>query len=552
MNIARFGAWLNAASGNALRFRYLAFRGMARVVREREHEFARYELLCKFAGVAILFIDGSDGKILDVNDAAVELYGFSREEFLALNVSALRAPEDRIAQLEMLRGAEHAVMVYEAVGLRKDGQSVPIECSVRTAMLDGKQIVIGVVRDITERRRADEMRLARDRAIAASKVKGEFLAMMSHEIRTPINGVIGVAELLMASSLTHEQREYASTVSESAETLLRIINDILDFSKIEAGKLVLETSALRPERLVEGVTSLLGRDAQKKGVTLHAWISPHVPAVVWGDQCRVRQVLWNLVGNAVKFTDHGEVCITVDVDHVYCDGILARFTVRDTGVGISLRTQQELFEPFVQGDESTTRRFGGTGLGLSIARRLVRLMGGELTLTSREGEGTSATFTTPFKARPELGTAPVDDLQENAGSEQSLSGRRILLVEDNEINRRVASRQLARLGCDIVLAHNGREGVTHSKREVFDVILMDCNMPEMDGYAATRAIRAFEERRKRRQTPIVALTANAMEHDRRRCLDVGMNDYLSKPLTLATLQRTLERWAAQHPEEVTG
>ena len=528
------------------------FRRMARAVRDRERELVRYELLSRHTRDAVLFINRTNGRLLDFNQAAPKLYGYPPEEFAELSVWDLRVPHEHDVVNRLPEDADERGTVYEATARRKDGSMFPVEGAVRTATLDAEQIVIAVVRDISERRRADEMRLARDKAVSASKFKSDFVAMMSHEIRTPINGVIGMAELLLRTRLDEEQHEYAAVISESAQSLLYIINDILDFSKIEAGKLQLEELAFDPAATVESIVGSLAPEAKKKGIRLETQLSSDFPPGVVGDPCRLKQVFWNLVGNAVKFTDAGSVTVAAEAERTSDDEVIARFTIRDTGVGISREAQKRLFEPFAQGDGSTTRRFGGTGLGLLIARRLVALMGGALKVMSEEGVGTVVSFVIAFKtAMPK---------KERVAEEAELAGiatvrgiaampHRVLLVEDNEINQRVVQRQLAVLGYNCALANDGRDGVARARSDHFDLILMDCNMPTMDGYAATRAIRALRKSINK-AIPIVALTANAMEQDRQRCLDAGMNDYVSKPLSLESLRHILDRWLVPIKEEV--
>src|SRR6202162_2733226 len=358
-------------------------RRMACAARDRERDLARYELLCRHMSDGVLFIKRSDGTILDFNRAASQLYGYPREEFARLTVWDLRVAEEHDTFDWFAEAAGQRGTIYEATARRKDGSTFPVEGAVRTATLDYEQIVIAVVRNVSERRRMDEMRQARDKALAASKFKSAFVAMMSHEIRTPINGVIGMSELLLRTRLDDEQREYAAAVSESAQTLLLIINDILDLSKIEADKLELEMMAFDPGATVETIIGSLAPEAQRKGITLEAHLASDLPRGVVGDPCRVKQILWNLVGNAVKFTNAGSVTMCATAEYVGDPAgggqdVVISFTARDPGIGITREAQAKLFEPFVQGDESTTRRYGGTGLGLSISRRLVALMHGQL------------------------------------------------------------------------------------------------------------------------------------------------------------------------------
>ncbi len=426
---------------------------------------------------------------------------------------------------------------------------------------DGTLRMIGVSQDITRRREAQEELLkAKENAEAASRAKSQFLANMSHEIRTPLNGVVGMLELLAGSSLTAQQAQMAQSASRSSEALLAVINDILDISKIEANRLEIEAVVFDASQLVEDVTSLLADTATRKGVVLACRIDPSIPREIVGDPHRLRQVMINLVANAVKFTERGQV----DVELVLLpaeDTAHARFefTVRDTGIGLTADEVSRLFQPFSQADMSTSRRFGGTGLGLAISRQLVELMGGSVTVSSTPGAGSTFAFglTLPIGA-PALVTAvtraavvptePVRGIDMLVPTDKSVvtdvptsrSRARVLVVEDHEINRLVAREMLIRLDCDVVLAEGGEDGVAAAAAESFDLILMDCQMPVVDGFEATRRIRAAE--RDSARNTIVALTANALQGDRDRCLAAGMDDYLTKPFSRASLAALLDQW----------
>ena len=406
---------------------------------------------------------------------------------------------------------------------------------------------------------------AKQQAEDASRTKSEFLANMSHEIRTPMNGVLGMTELLLDTSLSETQRRYAQNVHHSGEALLHIINDILDFSKMEAGKMRLEAVDFDARKTTEEVIELMGTRARLKGLELVCAIEPEVPAAVRGDPGRLRQVLVNLIGNAVKFTERGRVVVTVSrVDAggsgAAGESCVVQFAVRDSGIGISAEAQTRLFKAFSQADGSTSRRFGGTGLGLVISKQLAELMGGEIEIESRPGTGSTFSFTAALALGvTDFGASERCEPRVLSGATETFSraaSRRALLVEDNRVNQEIGKAMLSKLGYHVDLAADGRAGVEAALSRHYDVVLMDCQMPEMDGYQATAAIRAHEldtEGRApsslARRTPIIALTANAMKGDRERCLAVGMDDYLAKPFRLEQLEQVLSRWLdpIEHP-----
>jgi PAS domain S-box-containing protein len=456
--------------------------------------------------------------------------------------------------------------------VRKGGEERVILARGKPATDETGKVVriTGTTQDITERKRIErELEEARDAALESARLKSEFLANMSHEIRTPMNGVIGMTGLLLDTPLGPEQREFAETIRSCGEALLTIINDVLDLSKIEAGKLHFETLDFDLASAVGGAVELLGERAHGKGLKLAAHVSGEVPTALRGDPGRLRQVLTNLVGNAIKFTERGEVSVRAELDAETDEGARVRFSVSDTGIGISESAQRKLFQPFTQADGSTTRKYGGTGLGLSISKQLVGLMGGEIGVTSEPGRGSTFWFTARFEKRrrataaslltqtladahgpqaDETRAASVEtntNLRETrAGSKDARadSAKRILLAEDNAVNRRVAARQLQKLGYRSDAVVNGREAVEALARAAYDLVLMDCQMPEMDGYEATAEIRRREAGARR--TPIVAMTANALEGDRERCLAAGMDDYVSKPVKPEELTRVLSRLLA--------
>ena len=674
-----------------------------------------------------LCVFGPDGALEIINPAAEELLGWTMENLAQQNLLELidiTRTEDDPTDLVPLDGAATLAQAFtlrisqrneDARFRRKDGTDLPVSYGV-APIADGEHGCVLVFRDITERKEAEatlarthaeieeknkELASALVDAEAAARAKSDFLANMSHEIRTPMNGVIGMAELLLDTELGAEQREYAETVKNSGEALLKIINDILDFSKIEAGKLELEQIDFDLRRAAEEVLELLAKQAHAKGLELALLISADVPTRLTGDPGRLRQILTNLIGNAIKFTAEGDVVVRVKMAHAGDNSSCLRFEIADTGIGLTKDQKDRLFQSFSQADTSTTRKFGGTGLGLSISKRLVELMQGKIDVDSIPGEGSTFWFTCMMEHQEGAGDES-DELEDLTGikalivdasktnrliliqqlhtwgveasaaksAEQALQmvsdaadggrlydiaiidlalpdkdgltlareladderfddmrrvlvtaiGQRghakmareagasayltkpirqshlfgciatvmeppkplaellraepgpreeaplvtrhyleekksrarplVLLVEDNPVNQKLAVKLLENLNYRVDVAENGREAVEAVKRNKYPVILMDCQMPIMDGYTATKEIRKFEG--DGRHTPIVAMTANAMKGDREKCLNAGMDDYLSKPVRKPLLAEMLERWLREEDDEVMG
>ncbi|MBM3764978.1 MAG: response regulator [Acidobacteria bacterium] len=387
--------------------------------------------------------------------------------------------------------------------------------------------------EMARRARAREFEARR-----ADELKANFLANMSHEIRTPMNGVLGMTELLLATPLTASQRDYLETVQHSADMLLAILNDILDFSKIEAGKLVIEAIPFDARRELLGALALIRPRIEQKGLRLIVE-TDELTGWVEGDPVRLRQILLNLVGNALKFTECGEIRVRGQAEPSSDGRVRLRFSVSDTGIGISEETQATLFRSFSQADGSTTRRYGGTGLGLAISRELARLMGGDLTVRSRQGTGSTFSF------EIEAGVAEEPRATNAQLPAEATAKGRVLLAEDNQVNRRIAQAFLEKVGFSVDTVANGREAVAAAATGLYALALMDVQMPEMDGLSATEEIRRLENALGRPRLPIVAITANAMNGDRERCLAAGMDDYLSKPVNEEKIQEKVRQWAVK-------
>ena len=635
---------------------------------------------------AIVVID-AEGLVESFNAGAEAMFGYRAEEVIGRNVSALVPPPHRERHDDYVRRYRETGqgrilgLEREFEAQRRDGSAFPITLRVNEMNEAGGQRFIGVIHDITERKRIeDALREAKEAAEAAAESKAQFLANMSHEIRTPMHGVLGALEMLRDTPLSPPQQRYLDTANSSADILLTLIDEVLDFSRLEAGKLRIETLDFELRRAVEDVTAMLGQRAHAKRLELACFIAPDVPDRLLGDPIRLRQILTNLVGNAIKFTEHGEVVVSATVERVDTARVVLRFEVRDTGIGIPTDKQPLLFQPFVQADGSTSRRFGGTGLGLSIARRLAELMDGEIGLDSEPGVGSRFWVRLPFAVagRVAAGAPPdfagvrmliVDDNATNRiilhryltawgvqpgsagsgeealakledaaaagrpyrlvlldlnmqgmdgltlakrvrqdpaltgtrllmlssssqdpaeidelgidvwldkpvrqsdlhdaiatildrdqgqilaaerrapqpGSELRFAGERVLLVEDNLTTQQLGVAMLCQRGLTVDVANNGREAIEALARRPYAVVLMDVQMPEMDGVEATRRIRSGEAAAGGPRTPIIALTAHALPADQEKCLAAGMDDYLVKPYSGASLSGIVARWLA--------
>ena len=500
----------------------------------------------------VVFEADAKGNLTFANDNGLKIFGVPRSVLESkMNVLEVIAPEDRARA----RGNIERAMAGEPIGtaeyaaLRPDGSRFPVLVFAAPIVNDGQPSGFrGILIDITDRKLAEqELKNAKEAAEAANRAKSEFLANMSHEIRTPMNGIVGMTELALDTQLTIEQREYLGIVKTSAESLLNILNDILDFSKIEAGKLDFDPLEFNLRENLQEIVKGFALRAVRKGVELQCEVQPDVPEFFEADQTRLRQIIVNLLGNALKFTEQGEVRLRVAVEAKEPNADLLHFAIRDTGIGIPAEKQQVIFDAFAQADGSTTRRFGGTGLGLAISSRLVRMMGGRIWVESEVGKGTTVHFTARFgSVRDHASAAPaVDALPSPPAQGPRL---RVLLAEDNLVNQKLASRLLQKRGHQVVVVGNGWEALEALGKQAFDAVLMDVQMPHMDGFEATAEIRKREQSNGL-HTPIIAMTAHALKGDQERCLAAGMDDYLAKPIKSRDLYEILGRITPACPPE---
>ncbi len=519
-----------------------------------------------------------EGNLTFFNDGLCTMLQYSRDELTGTHYLGHIEPGNRErleGVLQRVLGSGKPENVFDWEFMRKDGSRRSAEGSISLVMdMNGLPAGFrGVIRDTTERKQAEKMREEKIKAEVENRSKSEFLANMSHEIRTPLNGIIGMAELAMDTDLDDNQRELVQAINRESEILLDLINDILDFSRIEADRYELEKIPFDLRVLIEEVAASFAVRAGQKGLELRSYLSPAVPAQLIGDPGRLRQIVTNLVDNALKFTAQGEIVIRAVQEQGSGERVWIRFSVRDTGIGIPQDLQARIFDMFTQADSSTTRRYGGTGLGLAISRKLSELMDGRIGVDSGEGSGSTFWFTAAFSRQEVSPAVPVVDEREpgrampamrHAPAGQNRNNVRILLADDYPTNQQVSLRHLKRAGYQVDLVTDGRQAVGAWRRTRYDLVLMDIQMTLMDGFDATREIRRLEELcgsdadrggpADRKRVPVVAMTAHAVQGFRERCLEAGMDDYIAKPLKKLDLLDMVEKWTcgASDMAQVSG
>ncbi len=507
-----------------------------------EQELDRYFTL----SLDMLCIVSYAGYFVRLNRAWEHTLGFSVAELMASPLFDFVHPDDRaatLAEMEKLMQGEDTIS-FENRYRAKDG-------TYRWMLWNAtpfaqQQVIYAAARDITERKH-DEVNIRRlkEEAESANRAKSEFLARMSHEIRTPLNVVIGMGDVLERTALNTEQRQYVRVFQKAGTNLLTLINDLLDLSKVESGRMSLEEIDFDLAGVTDGVVEIMSMRSQQKGIELRSEIAPDVPSKMRGDPDRLRQVLINLVGNALKFTAKGRVQMRVESDPCDSSPGALRFSVADSGIGIPPEKLSLIFEAFTQADASTTRHYGGTGLGLAISKRLVELMKGRIWAESKPGSGATFYFTAKFGGVGGARHSRFESTEEPAPAPvaTALSGLRILVADDSEENRFLVGEYLKDLGCHLEFAENGQIAVEKVCSGAYGLVLMDLQMPVMDGYAATRRIRGWEEEQHRPLTPIIALTASALEGELQRALDAGCTAYVRKPVRLVTLVDAVGKYA---------
>jgi PAS domain S-box-containing protein len=510
--------------------------------RLRDQQFYTRSLI--ESNIDALMTTDPSGIITDVNKQMEALTGCTRDELIGAPFKSYFTDPERAEAGIKLVLSEKKVTDYELTACALDGKQTVVSYNATTFYDRGRTLqgVFAAARDVTERKRVEaELQQAKAAAESASQTKSDFLASMSHEIRTPLNAIMGIADLLSKTSLSPEQNEYVQTSRRAGENLLHLVNDILDLSKVEASQLELERTGFSLTDLLEKVTEIVAVQALEKGLSLVCDIPPKVPKHLIGDPTRLRQVLLNLLGNAIKFTETGEVALRVTSDAASPISGALLFTVSDTGIGIPDEKLGAVFERFTQADSSTTRRYGGSGLGLTISKRLVELMGGRISVKSEIGKGSEFSFSVPFEIWAGAGQGLA--VPTGTGPEPPLPALKILLVEDSADNRMITLAYLRDTPYRVEIAENGAIAFEKFVAGYYDLLLMDRQMPVMDGLTATRAIREWEQANHRPPTPIIALTAAALKGDQEQCMAAGCTAYLTKPIKQKVLLQAIKELA---------
>jgi len=508
----------------------------------------KYRKLFNYANDAMFVISldrnsPNYGLFSDVNNVACKRLGYTREELLTMTPFDISDGKDFEYNSQLvIRLSREGNATFETTYVKKDGTLLPVEVSALRLTIDGKELYMAIARDITERKKHIlELEAAKEQAFAASRAKSEFLAHMSHEVRTPMNGVLGMLQLLKMTGLDDEQQDYVKTAMESGKSLLTIINDILDYSKIEAGKLQMTPEKFRIRDMVKTLIASFKTAINPQRVKLHYGVAPEVPEILIADHMRIRQILYNLVGNAIKFTDQGSISVDLRLmNTLAADRVMLECTIADTGIGVPGDIGDKLFEPFTQIESRLQKKIQGTGLGLSIVKLLVMQMHGTVQLERNEAGGTTVTFTLiaergPLQIAPDLLPVPIPLL--------TSPHRRLatLVVEDEQINQQILQAILTKLGHRTTIAENGYVALDLLLSDHFDIVLMDVQMPEMDGLETTKIIRTSTKFCRVHTIPIIALTAYAMAGDKEKCLAAGMTSYLAKPVDIKKLENLLQK-----------
>jgi PAS domain S-box-containing protein len=490
----------------------------------------------------IIIISDLQSNIVNVNPQAIKIYGYSKEEFLKMTVLQLIHPDNKHLFFDFTdKINQYGFMRIESKEMKKDGSTFIAELQISIFEYNGKPHYLGVIRDISKRK-ADELALieAKKASDTANKAKSNFLAMMSHEIRTPMNAIIGMTDLSLHAQLDPEVENNLNIIKDSANLLLEIINDILDLSKIEAGKLALEDIDFDLHQLLHNIIRIFSVQIENKGLVAHLEKADGLPQYIKGDPIRLKQILFNLINNAIKFTETGTISINVRQESTS----FLVFSVTDTGIGIPEDMQVHIFNSFTQAELSTTRKHGGTGLGLAICKKLVEMMGGHINVTSTPGSGSTFAFMITFKpgdksmVRPERMIVDLEDIKTGC---QKL---KILLVEDNQVNTNIAKKFLKMFGHDVIAAMNGKKALVILSKVNFDLVLMDIEMPVMNGLEATQHLRNGKAGPKNIEVPVIAMTAHVLNEFKNQCLEAGMNDFVSKPVNFYELGGILRKYCA--------